>query len=311
MPLALSPHQVKPNIALRHHIQHTTRYTYSAPVSLNQTVVRLQPRTDSAQRLVEFEMHCAPTPSRHTYCTDLHGNIRHWFWFENEHNTLELTTHAIVDCVSENPFDFILVDPGVENIPVEYREPVCDASAHYLQRQTNEPNVNQFVEKILQQSGTRTLAFLWELTSALHSQLEYIHRPVGAPWNPGETLAAGQASCRDAAVLFVDCCRVAGLASRFVSGYAIDAVNDDERELHAWGEVYLPGGGWKGYDPTTGMAVSNRHIAVAAAPTADYASPFFGTFSGPAVESTLTFDLQIQGQAFTTQPKEEAVYRWG
>ncbi len=320
-----NPDAVSPNTAnttpgaaaaQRYHIRHVTRYTYSAPVSLNQTILRLQPRTDANQRLAAFEMRCDPKPARHTFCTDLHGNLRHWFWFENAHQHLEVVTRSTVDCLSDNAFDFILVDPGVETVPAHYNEPVGEASHHYRQRDAHDPAVNAFANEVLERSGPRTLAFLWELVTALHQRVAYTHRPEGAPWLPATTLAAERGSCRDAAVLFVDCCRAVGLAARFVSGYAFDAVNHDERELHAWAEVYLPGGGWKGYDPTTGLAVTNRHVAVAASPTADYAAPFAGTFTGPPVESSLAFDLTMQTDPLPPEPAandaagDSVVYRW-
>ncbi len=300
-----------PAIAQRYHVRHVTRYAYTAPVSLHQTTVRLQPRTDAQQRLVSLTLHCKPRPARHACCSDLYGNLCHWFWFENEHDRLELTAESVVDALCENAFDFVIVDPGVEKVPVTYAPAVGHAALHYRQRETPDPAIDDMVRDILQRSGPGTLGFLWELTTELHRRIAYEYRPDGMPRPPAQTLAAERGSCRDAAVLFVDACRVVGLAARFVSGYAYDAVGEDQRELHAWAEVYLPGGGWKGYDPTIGLAVSNRHLAVAASPEPGYAAPFTGSFTGPPVDATLTFDLQMQQEPFAFPTQGDAVFRWG
>lgn len=295
----------------RYRVQHRMRFTYSQPVSLDQMVLRLQPRTDAAQRLVQFTIDVQPVPSRHTHCLDLHGNLRHWFWFEQEHTNLTLTTRCVVDCCCHNPFDFIVVDPGVESVPAVYAEPMRSAALHYMQRPDPHPAVDQLVRRLIQQTEGRTLAFLWALAQTLSRQIRPILRLEGESWPAHHTLEAGEGACRDSAVLFMDACRAAGLAARFVSGYAWDAAHEDQRELHAWAEVYLPGAGWRGYDPTMGLAVSNRHIAVAASPNPAYAAPTFGTFTGPPVESRLDYTIHMTREAaIIPVPGDEVTYRW-
>ena len=292
-PIATTPHRPSLVAPRRYSITHRTRFTYSSPVSLDQLVVRLQPRSSFDQRLVNFSMHCDPMPARHTHCLDLHGNVRHWFWFEKQHEGLTLTTRSTVDCLVENPFDFIIVDPGVETLPAEYNEPVRSATAHYRHRPMPHPVVDALARQIRQQCDGHTVHFLSDLARHLRERIKHIIRPTGEPWSPTMTLERGEGACRDTAVLFIDACRAVGLAARFVSGYAFDAIDDSHRELHAWAEVYLPGAGWRGYDPTTGLAVSDRHIAVAASPTPGYAAPTAGTFTGPKVKATLTYEIAM------------------
>ena len=102
---------------------------------------------------------------------------------------------------------------------------------------------------------------------------------------PGQTLAGGTGACRDMAELFVDACRAQGLAARFVSGYCESEVVDAERYLHAWSEVYLLGGGWRGFDLSLGIAVSNRHVAIAHEPSHAAARPYEGSYRGTGVTS--------------------------
>ena len=119
-------------------------------------------------------------------------------------------------------------------------------------------------------------------------------RPTGAPQTPAETLARGRGACRDQTVLFVALCRAAGLAARFVSGYQDrSAMETDRRYLHAWPEVYLPGAGWYGYDPTRGTAVSNGHVALAAARDPAGTLPVEGSYFGTAT-SRMEFALTIR-----------------
>ena len=280
-------------VVQRYHVEHALRFGYSAPVSLDQMVLRLQPRTGVHQRLVSFAINSDPRPTKQTHCIDLHGNIRHWFWYERCHNHLHITTRAVVDCYNGNPFDFIVVDPGVERMPVLYAEPVRSATKHYRYRPNPSLQVDAFANQIVEQSGGNTVHFLTDLNSAIHERVEHILRPTGEPWEPADTLARGRGSCRDSAVLFMDACRAVGLAARFVSGYAWDAEDPNRRELHAWAEVYLPGGGWIGYDPTIGLAVADRHIPIAASPTPSYAAPTTGTFTGPPVDASLDWHIDI------------------
>lgn len=308
MPPSTKPSPVAPR---RYDIVHQTRFTYSAPISLGQLVVRLQPRTSFDQRLINFSIRCDPLPARHTHCLDLHGNIRHWFWFEKQHSGLTLITRSIVDCLVEHPFDFIVVEPGVESLPATYDEPVRSATAHYRHRPTPHPIVDALARHIRQECNGHTVHFLSDLARHLREHIQHIVRPSGEPWSPTKTLERGEGACRDTTMLYIDACRAVGLAARFVSGYAFDATDDSHREMHAWAEVYLPGAGWRGYDPTTGHAVSNRHIAVAASPTAGYAAPTTCTFTGPKVNSTLNYDISMNvTEAEPAHAEQQNVYTW-
>ena len=129
-----------------------------------------------------------------------------------------------------------------------------------------------------------TLSFLVALSREICQGCRQIIRHHGPPWPSDRTLNWREGSCRDLAVLFCDCCRVMGIAARFVSGYecASASANRHDSFMHAWAEVYLPGIGWRGYDPSRGLAVANGHVAVAAGFDHDLASPVAGWYSGVA-----------------------------
>ena len=295
----------------RYDIVHRTTFEYSAPVTLDQLVVRLQPRTGVNQRLVRFAIELDPTPARQTTALDLHGNVRHWLWFERAHARLELVTRSTVDCFCANPFDFIIVDPGVESVPAEYEDPVRSAAAHYRDRPEPHPEIDRLTRELIDEAEGSTVVFLTKLVWRIAKDVKQIFRAAGDPWSPMETLNHGEGACRDTAVLFMDVARAAGLAARFVSGYAYDALDPDRRELHAWAEVYLPGAGWRGFDPTVGLATSNRHVAVAASPTPGYAAPTSGTFTAPPVESKLFYRVDMDSTELPAPDVPEGtVYLW-
>nr|WP_281353955.1 transglutaminase family protein [Solidesulfovibrio aerotolerans] len=112
--------------------------------------------------------------------------------------------------------------------------------------------------------------------------------------DPDAVLAAGEASCRDLAVFYITACRHVGIPARFASGYHEGDPDSTERDLHAWAELLLPGGGWRGFDPSLGLAVADRHVVVAAAPHPDDASPVSGSFRGDGVTARLTHHIRLK-----------------
>jgi transglutaminase-like putative cysteine protease len=131
------------------------------------------------------------------------------------------------------------------------------------------------------------------LNQKIYKSCGYLLRIDGAPWPPGVTWSKKSGSCRDLAVLFMEVCRSIGLAARFVSGYEA-GVESPERYLHAWAEVFLPGAGWRGYDPTHGLVVADGHIVLAAAPRQQQTMPIEGQVQGKVVAEKMTELLLIQ-----------------
>jgi transglutaminase-like putative cysteine protease len=164
--------------------------------------------------------------------------------------------------------------------------------APYLARPIASAEVDGWTKSIASSAGDETIAFLVALCREVRDQSMYTIREEGEPKTAGDTLKDKRGSCRDLAVLFMDACRAQGIAARFVSGYHDSRLNEGKRYMHAWGEVYLPGGGWRAFDPTLGLAVEDGHIAVAAAADPRDAAPVTGTFRG-APENSLQADIEI------------------
>jgi len=150
-----------------------------------------------------------------------------------------------------------------------------------------------FVAKIMLESENSSLKFLSSLTSYINQNFEYEVREEGVAQEPEESLFKMKGTCRDFVVLFAEACRSLGFATRFVSGYTEGDLNNMDNDLHAWAEVYLPGGGWRGFDPTLGLAVADQHIALTSGATPIEASPVTGSFRGTDATAEIEYKISI------------------
>lgn len=275
---------------MRIEVEHRTHYQFSAPVFLEPHELRVRPRSNSWHRLDRFEVHLEPTPRGTTENLDLDGNDVLVAWFDGLTDALTIEVRFEVQTLRTNPFDFL---PGYHQaLPLVYAEPIRRQLAPYLD---HEPAalLRRYADIVSEAAAYSAPSFAAHLARRLHEDCRHVTRPEGLPLAPEDTLRRREGACRDLAVLYVALCRELGLAARFVSGYCL-ADEADRDELHAWAEVYLPGGGWRGFDPSIGLAVSDRHIAVAAGPAADDAAPVSGTFRGGATAEPLQTSLAIR-----------------
>ena len=273
-------------------VEHTTRFDYSEPVKLEPLAVRLRPRADRSQFLLYFEMNLDPAPAGLTEVSDLDGNDTVMAWFTEETTSLEISTRLQAETLRTNPFDYLVLDPRLLELPMKY--PIEESGALFRNLQpSGDTDVTALAWDLLSAGGGSAPLFLTELAGRLAADIEGEVRLEGEPYAPAETLSRGRGSCRDVAVLFMDACRSVGLAARFVSGYHEGDPDIDEKYLHAWAEVYLSRVGWRGFDPTLGLAVADRHLAVAAGPTAGSAAPSEGSYRGTAL-SSMKADLQVK-----------------
>lgn len=281
---------------MRFQVRHSTVYTFSREVFLEPHLVRLQPRTDGAQTLVEFDLQLSPQPQGVSAFLDAEGNTITSAWFGGLTEQLQVETKVIVDVHRRNPFDFLLNDVNGE-LPVRYGRELQPLLVSARQRaaipKRTDP-VRELAADLLRSSGRKLPKFLMSLCNKIYDDFRTIHRDEGEPWPPEQTFERQSGSCRDLAWLYIDACRSVGLAARFVSGYQEGDEEQHRRELHAWCEVYIPGAGWRGFDPTHGLGVSDRHVAVAASVLPSLATPVDGRFRGSGVTSTLSYEIDLQ-----------------
>lgn len=274
-------------------VEHTTRFTYSGPVFLEPLTVRLRPRCDLYQRPLRFQMRVEPAAAASSEMTDLEGNAAAQLWFEGLTPSLVVRTSFAVETLRTNPFDYLVVDLAARQLPIAYPELEHAALQRYL-TPADGPLVTSFAREAVEASGGEAAPFCLEMASRIARLVEQCSRTQGDPLPSEVTLSRRSGACRDLAVVFIDACRSVGIASRYVSGYQEAEPEEGNRHLHAWAEVYLPGAGWRSYDPSQGLAVADGHVAVAAGPTPAAAAPTQGSFRGSGVTCTLGADLEVR-----------------
>lgn len=278
---------------MHYRIRHTLRYRYEAPAVLGPHVLRLRPRDDGSQRLVDQSITVQPEPSLLSKQSDAFGNVEYRTWFLGTTDILNIICESVVETQRVNPFDFI-VDPAFAALP--YGPSFLAAYPGlepYLKLPTPAPAATAMAQKICSECHGEVLAFVLRLNKWIFEHLKQEHREHGAAWDADQTLLEQRGACRDVAQLFLACARSLGLPARFVSGYFEGDSEERIKDLHAWVEVYLPGGGWRGFDPSCGLAVADRHIALCAGPNPEDAAAVSGTFGAPMAGSTLVAEVQF------------------
>ena len=287
-------------------VAHVTSYDYSRTVFLEPHAVRLLPRPDPALRVLEHALRFAPEPAGQARGLDLWGNGFVQIWFNDMHQNLRIESTCRVQTLRTNPFDYFLTQAGqhlpVELTPVERADLRSCLTRRYpasapTDRDGEPDQVRLLAVNLATQANVSSVDFLLNLNRWIFEHVLRQERLEPGVLPPQRLLAEGVGSCRDLAVLFMEVCREAGIPARFVSGYQEGDPDLPEAELHAWAEAYLPGIGWRGYDPTHGLVVADRHIPLAAAPEPEQTMPLTGSFRGTGAFSTITHTVRMTPEA--------------
>jgi transglutaminase-like putative cysteine protease len=283
---------------LKFEVSHTTSYRYNKAVYLEPHLIKLRPRSDGNQQLLNFVLAINPTPSGICDYLDLNGNSVTQIWFSEATDRLEIQTAFTVETKLTNPFDYLVIPISLK-LPIPYPEELIADLAPYREIDTDASTteIQKYAHEIAEKVKWETLPFLASLVHQISLNWKQIVREEGDPWPSSMTMARREGSCRDLTRLFLEACRTVGLAVRFVSGYQEGAPDQKIRYLHEWAEVYIPGGGWRGYDPTLGLAVSDRHIPVAAGRRHHGVAPIRGTFLGAGVETKFQTHITLQARS--------------
>ncbi len=262
--------------------------------------IRLRPRVSGDQLLHQFQWQVIPIPQGHHFTLDPEGNtVLQLWWGRQATSHLQIQITSGVETLCDNPFNFVL-EPWATHFPINYPALTLHSLQPYLTPPLPpagyDPVAYQLAQELVQACDGHVIDFLSKLNQTLYKNSTYQIRETGSPWAPCLTWQKQSGACRDLTVLFMECCRCLGLAARFVSGYQEGDPDTHERHLHAWAEVFLPGAGWRGYDPTHGLAVADRHIPLVASAHPLNASPVTGSIRGQGADRTMAFSLQIQAQ---------------
>ncbi|MDT5214813.1 MAG: hypothetical protein QOK18_3052 [Mycobacterium sp.] len=294
-------------------LEHRTSYTFDRLVEVHPHVVRLRPAPHSRTPIEAYSLQVEPADHFINWQQDAFGNFLARLVFPDRTRSLTITVGLIADLKVINPFDFF-IEEWAEHIGWEYPKALLEDLKPYLRpvdESVDEDDegsgpgelVADWVKNFAVRPGTRTIDFLVALNQAVNADVGYSLRMEPGVQTPDFTLRSGIGSCRDSAWLLVSLLRELGLAARFVSGYLVQLTSDipaldgpsgpvaDFTDLHAWTEVYVPGAGWIGMDPTSGLFAGEGHIPLSATPHPASSAPITGA-TGVA-ETVLDFSNTV------------------
>jgi len=275
-------------------IQHRTTYRYAAPVQFGPHRIMVRPREGHDIQIEESRLEISPA-HRIQWSQDVYGNDIALVNFTEPASELVIYSDLVLHHLGTNPFDFFL-DPDAVSYPFAYDPETTLELAGLVQLVygSDAAAIREWLGQFWHPGQTiDTLALLQKINGTIQHAFAYQVRDEPGVQSPAETLKKKSGSCRDFATLFLEACRCLGLASRFVSGYMLGGATGVGASTHAWAEVYLPGGGWKGFDPTLGLLTTSQHVPVAVSRHPENAMPVTGSYIGPAKSLGIEIDVRV------------------
>ena len=264
-------------------ISHRFVYTYTKPVQLGPHRLCLMPRSIGFQKLIQHKISFNPEPCHQFELIAAGGDQILRARFVGSTDRFEIISEAEL-ITSSPPLLSLCLDEQEPRLPYPIGRLNADLLSNlqgWLPNGQHDPAAIALAQEAIIGSDQHCLTFLQQLLEMIQERVNYTQRHHGPPWPAGRTLRERVGSCRDLAVLMIECCRCIGLPARFVSGYHLVEPKPDRYDLHAWAEVYLPGTGWRGFDPSGAGAVDERYVALASSSNPELTAAVSGSFSGP------------------------------
>lgn len=302
-------------------LNHTTHYKYERPAELSPQTIRLRPAPHCRTPILSYGLKVSPQKHFLNWMQDPQGNFQARVVFPEKVAEFKVEVNLVAEMVTINPFDFF-VESYAETFPFEYDDLLKDELEPYLDTPTDTGSLWEKLYDRIDRTEVPIVDFLVKLNSLVMGEVDYLIRMEPGIQTPEETLDKGCGSCRDSAWLMISLLRKLGLAARFASGYLIQLTADqkaidgpsgpenDFTDLHAWAEVYLPGAGWVGLDPTSGLFAGEGHIPLACSPNPTSASPITGSLEDVKTEFEFSMSVErVDDKPRATKPYQEPTWK--
>lgn len=299
-------------------LNHWTEYRYDRPVRLSPQTIRLRPAPHCRTPIESYALRIAPEPHFINWLQDPFGNFVGRVVFPEPVRRFAVTVDLVADMTVINPFDFF-VEEYAERYPFDYPDDLIRQLAPYRHAEALGPRLAEYLATVAVPHEARTIDFLVELNQRLSKEVAYTLRMEPGVQSCEQTLERGVGSCRDSAYLLVQIARHLGLAARFASGYLVQLKSDvaaldgpsgpeaDFTDLHAWAEIFVPGAGWIGLDPTSGLLAGEGHIPLCCTPDPAAAAPIEGGSDPAEVEFVFRNEVQrLRERPRVTLPYSQA-----
>ena len=274
---------------------HNLEYSYEESVQLGEHRLCIKPRSHGFQRLINFDLNISPNPKILYPLLAASGEEINRITFEGYTNNLSIKAVSEVETLKHpDIFDGVkerdLTLPFCRSI---INRDLQGALEGWMPNGQHDPSAVELAQEALAGSSNNALSFIYQLIEIIQDRVKYTKRHTGPSWPASRTLRERVGSCRDLAMLMVESCRSVGIPSRFVSGYHFEDPLPKEFELHAWAELYIPGAGWRGFDPSGKGLIDERYLTLVSSSKSNLTAVITGNFRGKTnLKNNLTWEIK-------------------
>ena len=274
---------------------HNLEYSYEETVQLGEHRLCIKPRSHGFQRLINFNLNISPNPKILYPLLAASGEEINRITFEGYTDALSIKAISEVEtlkhpCILDGIKERDLTLPFCRSI---INRDLQGALEGWMPNGQHDPSAVELAQESLAGSSNNALSFTFQLIEIIQDRVKYTKRHTGPAWPASRTLRERVGSCRDLAMLMVESCRSVGIPSRFVSGYHFEDPLPKEFELHAWAELYIPGAGWRGFDPSGKGLIDDRYLTLVSSSKSNLTAVITGNFRGKTnLKSNLTWEIK-------------------
>ena len=274
---------------------HNLEYSYEESVQLGEHRLCIKPRSHGFQRLINFNLNISPSPKILYPLLAASGEEINRITFEGYTDSLSIKAISEVEtlkhpCILDGVKERDLTLPFCRSI---INRDLQGALEGWMPNGQHDPSAVELAQESLAGSSNNALSFTFQLIEIIQDRVKYTKRHTGPAWPASRTLRERVGSCRDLAMLMVESCRSVGIPSRFVSGYHFEDPLQKEFELHAWAELYIPGAGWRGFDPSGKGLIDDRYLTLVSSSKSNLTAVITGNFRGKTnLKNNLTWEIK-------------------